>query len=79
VSHAYGPGEAGRVELTVWTEPGTLSIEVVDHGHWQAPDAAPDAGGRGISLMNSMVESVLIHFDGRGSRVLLRQPMRDAG
>jgi serine/threonine-protein kinase RsbW len=77
VSHAYGSDEAGRVELTLWTEPGTLSIEVVDHGHWQTPEARPEVGGRGISLMNSMVESVLIHFDKRGSRVLLRQPMRE--
>jgi anti-sigma regulatory factor (Ser/Thr protein kinase) len=80
VEHAYGPAEAGRVELTLWTEPGTLSIEVVDHGQWQpppveaqqVPERAPDAS-RGIALMNTMVESVLIHFDDRGSRVLLRQ------
>jgi anti-sigma regulatory factor (Ser/Thr protein kinase) len=88
VEHAYGPGESGRVELTLWTEPGTLSIEVVDHGRWRAPpddaqhvpETAADAS-RGITLMNTMVESVLIHFDDRGSRVLLRQhiPQTSAG
>lgn len=83
VRHAYGDDESGAVELTLWTEPGTLSIEVVDHGNWRPPVEEPVEGGRGIPLMNSMSESVLIHFDGRGSRVLLRhriperQPAQD--
>lgn len=77
VRHAYGPDEAGVVELTLWTEAGTieaatLCIEVVDHGSWRPPAEQPTEGGRGIPLMSHMSESVLIHFDDRGSRVLLR-------
>jgi serine/threonine-protein kinase RsbW len=72
VRHAYGPDESGAVELTLWTEPDTLCIEVVDHGSWRPPSPQPTEGGRGIPLMSHMSESVLIHFDGRGSRVLLR-------
>ena len=73
---------AGVVELKMWTEPGTLCVEVVDHGSWVPPvgDTAPDGlaeGGRGIPLMSSMAEAVLIHHDARGSRVLLRHPVRD--
>lgn len=85
VRHAYGGQESGAVELTLWTEtaadagPGggsdTLCIEIVDHGHWQPPGERPATGGRGISLMNTVAESVLIRFDGRGSRVLLRHRM----
>ncbi len=84
VRHAYGNDESGVVELTLWTEAGTetepptLSIEVVDHGHWQPPAETPTDGGRGIPLMNHMSESVLIHFDSRGSRVLLRHRIPDA-
>ena len=83
VRHAYGPDGSGVVELTLWTEPGTLCVEVVDHGSWVPPvaDTAPDGpaeGGRGIPLMSSMAEAVLIHHDKRGSRVLLRHPVRDA-
>lgn len=83
VRHAYGPGEAGAVELTLWTEggtetePATLSIEVVDHGQWRPPVEEPTEGGRGIGLMNTMSESVLIHYDDRGSRVLLRHRIAD--
>jgi len=72
VRHAYGPEESGAVELTLWTEPGTLSIEVVDHGSWRPPADRPTEGGRGIPLMSTMSEAVLIHYDERGSRVLLR-------
>jgi len=94
VCHAYGPGESGRVELTLWTEASygegtTLCIEVVDHGHWRPPAEGPGSappperprsGGRGIGLMHAMTDAVLIHFDQRGSRVLLRHgvPATDA-
>jgi len=33
--------------------------------------------GRGIPLMSNMSESVLIHYDDRGSRVLLRHRIHD--
>lgn len=84
VRHAYGPEESGAVELTLWTEPGaddgpaTLCIEVVDHGHWQPPVEQATEGGRGIPIMSTMSESVLIHYDERGSRVLLRHRIPDS-
>jgi serine/threonine-protein kinase RsbW len=83
VRHAYGPEESGAVELTLWTEeaddagPATLSIEVVDHGQWRPPGERPTEGGRGIGLMSTMAESVLIRYDDRGSRVLLRHRIAD--
>src|SRR6478752_4202657 len=55
VLHAYGPEEADA----------TLSIEIVDHGHWRPPTEPTVGGGRGIPLMNNVVESVLIHYDDR--------------
>lgn len=82
VRHAYGPGGSGVVELTLWTEPGTLCVEVVDHGSWRPPHEPTPRGeggdsgladsGRGLTLMSSMADAVLIHYDDRGSRVLLR-------
>jgi serine/threonine-protein kinase RsbW len=84
VRHAYGPGTSGVVELTLWTEPGTLCVEIVDHGIWRPP-AVPTPvgdtadGGRGIPLMSTMADAVLIHYDARGSRVLLRRRVEGAG
>jgi serine/threonine-protein kinase RsbW len=82
VRHAYGPGRSGVVELTLWTEPGTLCVEIVDHGNWRPPAMprpAVDTGdsGRGIPLMSTMADAVLIHYDARGSRVLLRHRVAD--
>jgi anti-sigma regulatory factor (Ser/Thr protein kinase) len=82
IQHAY-PDSGGDVELTLWTEADTLNIEITDHGLWQepappAPDAAPAPGGRGIRMMQHTVETVLVHYDARGSRVLLRVALPDA-
>lgn len=71
VEHAYSPDDPGSVELTLWTEPDALCIEITDHGTWN-PTETP---GRGIGLMQRMVGAVLIHVDERGSRVLLRHPL----
>ena len=83
VCHAYGPGESGRVELTLWTEDGsegtTLCIEIVDHGRWRPPEENPVSGGLGIGLMYAMTDAVLIQYDHRGSRVLLRQVVPPPG
>ncbi|MFR9801051.1 ATP-binding protein [Pseudonocardia sp. RS010] len=88
VRHAYPEGRPGDVELTLWTEGEALCIEITDHGSWRPAGGeggtiTGDArGGRGMLLMQHMVETVLVHFDGRGSRVLLRhrfgRPAEDA-
>lgn len=78
VRHAYPDDRPGDVELTLWTEAGpthpALCIEITDHGSWRVQDTvtADATGGRGMLLMQHMVETVLVHFDDRGSRVLLR-------
>jgi anti-sigma regulatory factor (Ser/Thr protein kinase) len=76
IEHAYPEGaEHKTVEVNFWTEPDAVLIEVVDHGRWRKPSAQPRRWSRGISLMQRMIESVLIRFDHRGTRVLLCYPM----
>jgi serine/threonine-protein kinase RsbW len=75
VEHAYPPGEEGPVELTLWTEPEALYVEIIDQGSWQPPTRQSISDGLGMTLMSGMVAAVLIHFDARGSRVLLRHPL----
>ena len=80
VEHAYIPATADdTVELTFWTEPQAVCVEVVDHGVWQAPSDQPTGRGRGIQLMQRLMALVLIHYDTRGTRVLLRHPRPAAG
>jgi anti-sigma regulatory factor (Ser/Thr protein kinase) len=76
VEHAYRPPTAeSTVELSFWTETATVCIEIVDHGVWKAPGSELIGRGRGIPMMQRLAQSVLIHFDDRGTRVLLRHPL----
>jgi LuxR family maltose regulon positive regulatory protein len=73
VEHAYGPATFdGTVELTFWTEPDAVCVEVVDHGEWRIPSGEPTGRGRGIEIMQRLVAFVLIRHDRCGTRVLLR-------
>jgi anti-sigma regulatory factor (Ser/Thr protein kinase) len=76
VEHAYHPATAeDTVDVTFWTEPDALYIEIVDHGVWQTPSEQPTGRGRGIEIMQQRVAFVLIRHDSRGTRVLLRHPV----
>ena len=76
VEHAYtAPTDDDTVEVTFWTEPRAVCLEVVDHGRWQTPSGDSAEGGRGIAMMQRLVAFVLIHHDGRGTRVHFRQPL----
>ena len=71
--HAYPPGAPGPIDIVLWTEPGTLCIEVADQGEWRDPARAEV--GMGLAMMRSLVESAIIRCGRAGTRVLLRQPL----
>jgi anti-sigma regulatory factor (Ser/Thr protein kinase) len=73
VEHAYGPDENGTIELMMWTEARALCVEVTDRGRWKSPSQGASMRGRGIQVMHAMTDSVLIHFDARGTKVLMRR------
>ena len=76
VEHAYLPQTPGdTVELTFWTEEDAVCLEIVDHGTWRVSSGRSPGRGRGIELMERILASVLIHYDTRGTRVLLRHPL----
>ena len=78
VEHAYVPVSTDDVtsddvvELTFWTEDQTICIEIVDHGRWRPPDATGNSRCSGFTIMIQLMQTVLIHYDIRGTRVLLR-------
>ncbi len=79
VEHAYTPPTADDiVELTFWTEPHALCVDIVDRGHWRTPSDQPTGRGRGIQIMQRLVAFVLIHHDNRGTRVHFRHALPDA-
>jgi serine/threonine-protein kinase RsbW len=76
VEHAYTPATADdTVELTFWTEARSVCVEIVDHGAWRTPSGQPTGRGRGIEIMRRLIPVVLIHYDRRGTRVLLSRPL----
>jgi serine/threonine-protein kinase RsbW len=76
IEHAYTPATVdGTVELTFWTEPQSVCVEIVDHGRWRTPCGQPTGRGRGIAMMQRLIPVVLIHYDNRGTRVLLSHPL----
>ena len=76
IDHAYPtPTDRAVVEVFLWTESGALLVEVVDHGQWEPPGPHTTGRGRGIEMMQRLVDAVLIHHDARGTRVLLRHSL----
>ena len=76
VEHAYVPPTADdTVELTFWTEARAIYVVIVDHGRWRTPSDQPTRRGRGIEIMQRLIPVVLIHYDRRGTRVLLSHPL----
>jgi len=81
IEHAYAPETLdGTVELTLWTEHGSICIEIVDHGKWRSRSRRATYRGRGIAIMERLMTVATIRHDGRGTRVLLRLSVpADAG
>ena len=76
IDHAYRtPGDSAGIEVFFWTELGAVLLEVVDHGQWRPPGPHSTGRGRGIEIMQRLVEGVLIRHDARGTRVLLRHSL----
>lgn len=77
IKHAYRLSTTDdTVELVFWTETVVVCIEIIDHGRWRTPPS--ELTGLGIPMMNRQVDSVAIHYDARGTRVLLRHRLRSA-
>jgi anti-sigma regulatory factor (Ser/Thr protein kinase) len=72
VKHAYPMAAPGNdFGITFWTEHRWVWIEIVDHGEWKIPAESSIYPGRGLTIMQRLVDSMLIHHDARGTRVLL--------
>jgi anti-sigma regulatory factor (Ser/Thr protein kinase) len=81
VAHAYAPVTTDDatsddvVELTFWTEDQAICIEILDHGRWQPQHTTASRRSSGFATMTQLVQTVLVRYDVRGTRVLLRGTM----
>jgi serine/threonine-protein kinase RsbW len=70
VLHAYAKDHPGPIDLTIWTDPNDLWIQIFDRGRWREPGSA---AGLGLTLMHRLVDCVLIEHGPRGTTVMLRR------
>lgn len=80
IEHAYGPGDASfRVQAVV--ENGEIVVVVRDSGQWRDPRGhAPTGGGRGrgLSIIEGLMENVEIVREAHGTTVRMRRRLRAA-
>jgi anti-anti-sigma factor len=68
IQHAY-TSTGGQVEVEASIRQGVAQIEVRDHGHWRP--SRPDEGGRGLLLMQKLVEKVDVVSSPEGTEIRL--------
>jgi anti-sigma regulatory factor (Ser/Thr protein kinase) len=71
VEHAYRDRD-GVVVVRAHRDDGELLVVVQDEGHWRAPSRA-DQRGRGLTVMRSLVDEVVIVPSPSGTTVMLRR------
>jgi serine phosphatase RsbU (regulator of sigma subunit)/anti-sigma regulatory factor (Ser/Thr protein kinase) len=69
IEHAY-PDEPGLIRLFLEHDAETLSMRITDHGTWQ-PSTPSGERGRGIALMQAVMDVTTVEHDARGTSVTL--------
>jgi anti-anti-sigma factor len=77
VEHAYRDTASGWMWLdAVLDGEGRLRVTVTDHGRWRPPPRDPEHRGRGLRLMNSLMESVDVHRTEVGTTVTMARTLQ---
>jgi anti-sigma regulatory factor (Ser/Thr protein kinase) len=71
VEHAYDGGH-GVLRVTAEIESGSLEVVVEDRGRWHESEPSADRG-RGLLLIQRLMDSAEFHSDHRGTRAVLRR------
>ena len=72
IEHAYNGDGAGPLLLSVEAGESSLHLKVADRGHWIVPEPN-DERGRGIHLMNGLMDQIEIETSGHGTRIVLER------
>jgi GAF domain-containing protein/anti-sigma regulatory factor (Ser/Thr protein kinase) len=73
VEHAYAPGPAA-FDLDAEHDQGTIIATITDRGGWRDPRGIHR--GRGLPLMEALMDAVAVHRDETGTRVTLSRVLR---
>jgi anti-sigma regulatory factor (Ser/Thr protein kinase)/putative methionine-R-sulfoxide reductase with GAF domain len=66
---------AGRYELHAACDDGVVIITVVDDGVWRRPAVESDRG-RGLPIMRSVMDQMVLSREGEGTRLMLTRVLR---
>jgi serine/threonine-protein kinase RsbW len=77
VEHAY-PNGTGTFVVWARRDDGDLLVAVQDEGHWRTPSRT-DQRGRGLTVMRSLTDEVVISPTGSGTTVMLRRRIAPTG
>ena len=73
IEHGYGFGE-GSFTIDAHVENGKVVLEVSDSGNWiDRPEGGLPHRGRGIALMEALMDAVQLSHDGAGTRVRMER------
>jgi anti-sigma regulatory factor (Ser/Thr protein kinase) len=73
VEHAYAPGD-GAFEVDADHEDGLVTVVVRDRGHWRPPRGRHR--GRGLPMMQALMEDVDVRHSDNGTTVVLRRRLK---
>jgi anti-sigma regulatory factor (Ser/Thr protein kinase)/plasmid stability protein len=76
VEHAYSPGEAA-FDVDATQSGRTIEVTVRDRGRWRR--ARGSHRGRGLPMMEALMDSVHVQHAEDGTVVVLRRDLRDGG
>jgi PAS domain S-box-containing protein len=74
IEHAYGPGDA-TYEVDVTYDGGELTAVVRDSGRWR--DRRGEHRGRGLSIIEDLMDDVAVERDDAGTLIRMRRRLRE--
>ncbi len=76
IEHAYEPAGSGRFTIEGHLDGATVVLIVRDNGRWSEVRAR--GRGRGLKLMEAVMDSVQLSFSSQGTVVVLRRDLQQA-
>jgi PAS domain S-box-containing protein len=76
IEHAHRFDPDLNATITVTATPDAIEVIVSDHGHWKAPSTGPNRRGRGLPLMNLLMDDVTVTAGEAGTIIRLRKGLR---
>jgi serine phosphatase RsbU (regulator of sigma subunit)/anti-sigma regulatory factor (Ser/Thr protein kinase)/anti-anti-sigma regulatory factor len=80
IEHGHGHSRGGTIRLRATVlRNGRFRCTVTDEGQWREPEGGPSVRGRGLTLIRSFTDDLVVHHDEQGTtvtfeRVLQRPP-----